>query len=83
MAVIDRWSLEQVRLYVGCALMEVSGVAPVAEYSGSLSTCLSEQLCSVVDYVICWEKLKAMSDDSYDSEDSYDSHEEVDGRPEL
>ena len=68
---------------MGCAPMEVSGVASVAEYSGSLSTCLSDQSCPAADYMTCWEKLKAMSDDSYNSEDSYDSYEEVDGRPEC
>ena len=50
--------------YVGCAPMEVSGVAPVAECSGSLATCSSDQLCPVVDYMTCWEKLEAMSDNS-------------------
>ena len=44
--------------YVGCALMEVSGVVLVAECSGSLSTCLSDQLCPAVDYMTCWENFK-------------------------
>ena len=52
---------------VGCAPMEVFGVAPVAELSRTLATCLSNQSCPAVDYMTCWEKLEAMSDDSYDS----------------
>ena len=59
--------------YVGCATMEVSCVA--AECSGSLSTCLFDQLCPVVKYMTCWEKIEAMSDDSYDS------YEGADGQP--
>ena len=62
--------------YVGCAPMEVSGVAQLAECSGTLATCSSDQSCPAVDYMTCWEKLEAMSDDSYDS------YEWVDGRPE-
>ena len=43
--------------------------------SGSLSTCSSDQLCPAVQYMTCWEKLEAMSDDSYDS------YEGADGQP--
>ena len=52
-------------------------MAPVAECSGSLVACSSDQSCPVVDYMTCWEKHEAMSDDSYDS------YEGVDGRPEY
>ena len=61
--------------YVDCASMEVSGVAPVAECSGSLPTCSSDLSCPAVDYMTWWDKLEAMSDDSYDS------YEGVDGQP--
>ena len=60
--------------YVGCAPMDVS-VAPVAECFGSLLNCSSNQSCPAVHYMICWDKLEAMSDDSYDS------YEGVDGQP--
>ena len=63
--------------YVGCAPMEVSGVAPVAECSGSLSTCSSDQSCPTMACITCWDKFEAMSDDSYDS------YEGVDGRPDY
>ena len=39
-------------------LVEVSGGAPVAGCSGSLSTCSSNQSCPAVDYMTCWENLK-------------------------
>ena len=46
--------------YVGCAPIHVSGVAPVAGCSGSLSACSSDQSCPAVDYMTCWERLEAM-----------------------
>ena len=47
-------------------------MAPAAECSGSLATCSSEESCPVVNYMTCWEKLEAMSDDSYDSYEGAD-----------
>ena len=61
--------------------MQVSGVALVAGCCGSLSAYSSDLSCPAADYMTCWKKLEAMSDDSYDSEDSYDSSGEVDSQP--
>ena len=69
--------------YVGCAPMQMSGLVPVAGCSGSLSACSPDLSCPAADYVTCWEKLEAMSDDSYDSEDIYYSSGEVGGQPEC
>ena len=58
-----------------CSDGDVCGVVPVAEYSGSLPTGSSDRSCPAVDYMTCWDKLEAMSDDSYDC------YEGVDGQP--
>ena len=58
--------------YVGYAPMEVSEVVPVAGCFGSLLTGLPDQLCSAQYYMTCWDKLEAMSDDSYDSYEGVD-----------
>ena len=50
-------------------------MVPVAECSGSLPTGSPDQPCPAVDYMTYWDKLEAMSDDSYDS------YEGVDGQP--
>ena len=58
-------SVSRVPIDVYCAAL-------AAECSSSLATCSSDQSCPLVDYMTCWEKLEAMSDDSYDSYEGVD-----------